>query len=322
MSLKKDLPSKVRGGHDHEYKETYLSDSVELRALSMAPALNLSGDVHHAADQRHPFAYEYRRQLRGKATKTSELWGETLKWKKPTSDFFQEHYFGNRNNWRAIDGDWLAPAEQLALHLDSDTNNTSLALAVELGAPGQGEVLLFPGDAQVGNWLSWREQSYTSNGITVTVDDLLKRTVVYKCGHHGSHNATLKNYVRPKSKEEGEPHGLELMNDIISLIPVDRDAADRPMPSPWRMPHGPLYKRLRSKSDRRVLRADLSTKPFSSSAAHDLLPKSTGWTAVPGKPTLSWRRSLEEFENGTEGPLYYDIRLPVGNKNNATHSTG
>jgi hypothetical protein len=69
----------------------------------------------------------------------------------------------------------------LALDLDNATNNTSLALAIELG-PG-GKVLLFPADAQVGNWFSWRDQSWKDDkGRDVTVDDLLARTVFYKVG--------------------------------------------------------------------------------------------------------------------------------------------
>ncbi len=321
--LKKDSPSKVRGGHAHEYKETYLSASIELQVLSLAPALNRPNRDQRAADQQHPFAYDYRRELKETPPRASEVrgetpkqkeWGETPETKDTTSEFFHAHYFDSAQNWRSIESDWLAPAEQLALHLDSDTNNTTLTLAFELGEPGNGNVLLFAGDAQVGNWLSWREQSYTAHGTTVTVDDLLRRTLVYKVGHHGSHNATLKSYVRPKSKDDSEPYGLELMNDIVAMLPVDRDAADRPMPNPWRMPHSPLYRRLRAKSDRRVLRSDLSTRPFSRSAAKDLFPESTEWTAIPGKPTLSWRRSVEEFENGTEGPLYYDVRVPVGSE--------
>jgi hypothetical protein len=82
--------------------------------------------------------------------------------------------------WRRIDSDWLESAGSLALYLDGDINNTSLVLAIELGQAGK--VLLFPGDAQYGNWLSWAR---TQRGI-----DLLKRTVFYKVGHHGSHNAT------------------------------------------------------------------------------------------------------------------------------------
>src|SRR5262249_3224770 len=65
----------------------------------------------------------------------------------------RRHYFRNADAWRRIEGDWLGVTEQLALALDNHTNNTSLAMAFEL-EPG-GRVLLFPGDAQVGNWLSW-----------------------------------------------------------------------------------------------------------------------------------------------------------------------
>src|SRR4029077_14994239 len=72
------------------------------------------------------------------------------------SDFFRAHYFGSgaadSEAWRRIDGDWTAAAASFALQLDSDTNNTSLALAFELP---DGRVLLFPGDAQVGHGESW-----------------------------------------------------------------------------------------------------------------------------------------------------------------------
>ena len=70
-------------------------------------------------------------------------------------EFFKKHYGigedaqGHRSAWRRIDNDWLLRSGQLALNLDGDTNNTSLALAIEL-LPG-GQVLLFPGDAQVGS---------------------------------------------------------------------------------------------------------------------------------------------------------------------------
>ena len=52
-----------------------------------------------------------------------------------------------------MDGEWLDIATDLALQLDSATNNTSLVLAIERIADGK--VLLFPGDAQQGNWRSW-----------------------------------------------------------------------------------------------------------------------------------------------------------------------
>ena len=65
-------------------------------------------------------------------------------------DFFREHYAGSGTSqgadWRRIDGDWLGSAAELALALQSYTNNTSLVLALKLGEAGKGDVLLFAAD--------------------------------------------------------------------------------------------------------------------------------------------------------------------------------
>lgn len=95
--------------------------------------------------------------------------------------------------WRRIDKDWLFSAEQLALDMNDQTNNASLVLAFELGKGGK--VLLFAADAQRGNWLSWSKKDWQDGDQTVTAKDLLSRTVLYKVGHHGSHNATLNGSV-------------------------------------------------------------------------------------------------------------------------------
>jgi glyoxylase-like metal-dependent hydrolase (beta-lactamase superfamily II) len=158
--------------------------------------------------------------------------------------------------WRQIEGDWLANADTLTLQLDSDTNNTSLALAIEL-SPG-GKVLLFPGDAQVGNWLSWQTVKWAEGdagddgevGGAAIAADLLRRTALYKVGHHASHNATLRE------------KGLELMArpDLVAMVPVDEQMAHRPKggnPDGWDMPFSPLLDRLKVKTGGRVLRADL-----------------------------------------------------------------
>ncbi|HEV2843222.1 MAG TPA: hypothetical protein VG477_00110, partial [Thermoanaerobaculia bacterium] len=171
--------------------------------------------------------------------------------------FFQDHYFKEECDWRRIDGDWLAYACDLALRLDSDTNNTSLALAIELVPSGK--VLLFPADAQSGSWLSWHDYGWEDGSeldCALTAADLLRRTVVYKVGHHASHNAT--------------PHegGLELMEspELIALVPVDEEAARTPRdgcPQGWNMPFPPLLARLVQKTRGRVVRADhgLPAKP-------------------------------------------------------------
>lgn len=70
-----------------------------------------------------------------------------------------------------------------AASLEKSVNGTSLMLLFEIG----GLFLLFPGDAQWGTW-------------NAVLDDeerrrLLQRTTFYKIGHHGSHNATPRQFV-------------------------------------------------------------------------------------------------------------------------------
>ena len=153
--------------------------------------------------------------------------------------------------WRRIDDDWLGAAGEIALQLDSYTNNTSLAMAIEL--IDTGKVLLFVADAQVGNWLSWDNLTWTvkegRQTKEVKTSDLLERTVLYKVGHHGSHNATVRGLG-------DEPRGLELMShpDLVALVPVDHEMAVKKR---WgKMPFDPLVKRLKEKCAGRVFRID------------------------------------------------------------------
>ena len=93
--------------------------------------------------------------------------------------------------WRRMTADDAADAGALALAMNNATNNASLVLAFELSKGGK--VLLFVGDAQAGNWRSWSDDEFDDDGNSkVTGGDLLGRTVLYKVGHHGSHNATMK----------------------------------------------------------------------------------------------------------------------------------
>lgn len=154
---------------------------------------------------------------------------------------FKDAYDRPELSWRTIEYDWLGAAGPLALKLDSDTNNTSLVMAFETSEAGP--VLLFPGDAQVGNWLSWETVKF-ADAPTVTSADLLERTVLYKVGHHASHNATLRE------------KGLELMTgrELTAMIPVNREMAKR---KKWNMPFPPLFKRLGEKTMGRILDAEL-----------------------------------------------------------------
>jgi hypothetical protein len=145
-------------------------------------------------------------------------------------------YMADNASWRRIDRDWLLSVARLGLQLDSATNNTSLVLAFEFSDTK--EVLLFTADAQIGNWKSW------SAIKAFDAADLLRRTVFYKVGHHGSHNATLK---------EG---GLETMTTpgLVAAIPVDQNFDNNC--KHWQMPAPPLYARLQELTRHRILRAD------------------------------------------------------------------
>lgn len=165
--------------------------------------------------------------------------------------------------WRRIDLDWLESAGSLALQLDSLTNNTSLAFAIE--RISDGKVLIFPADSQLGNWKSWHDPkntwSITDHRGTrqVTARDLLQQAVFYKVGHHGSHNATAKDL------------GLGLMTrakDLIAFIPVDRAVAlKKSPPNSWQMPAAKLYGELLEHCQGRVVRSDLGWADDANNAA-------------------------------------------------------
>jgi hypothetical protein len=215
-------------------------------------------------------------------------WGEEEVPARRTPDlggnFFSRHYgFGQGDalEWRRIEHDWMAAAQELALQLNSLTNNSSLALAIEVGASRR--VVLLAADAQVGNWLSWHEGSWTArrgdgSSETVRAADLLGRTVLYKVGHHGSHNATLKQ------------KGLEMMTspELVAMIPVS-EAFARDVQG-WEMPYAPLLRNLTRRTKGRILRADRG------------LP-------APSQVDAQARKAF--FARAAEAPLYVEYRVPI-----------
>jgi hypothetical protein len=161
-----------------------------------------------------------------------------------TANLVQQLYVGDKdgNSWRRIDQDWLGVSSDLAIQMDKRTNNSSLVLAFEFTQTSR--VMLFVGDAQVGNWLSWKDAQWMVDGKSISAYDLLARTVFYKVGHHGSHNATLKQ------------HGLELMtsSDLSAFIPTN--AVDANNVGWGAMPFEPLLADLEKRTAQRVVRAD------------------------------------------------------------------
>src|SRR5258708_23591952 len=106
--------------------------------------------------------------------------------------------------------------------------------------------------------MSWGTLEWKQSGSeTVTGLGLLGRTVFYKVGHHGSHNATLRE------------KGLELMEspELVAMIPVSEKMAKKQR---WNhMPLKSLVKRLNEKAHGRVLRVDMKGNDIS--RASDLM---------------------------------------------------
>jgi hypothetical protein len=229
-------------------------DALSAGLSAAGAALSAAGaEPDSDGDRFHPFAAEHRiaRNVPSPSkpgTLRANPYFENIR------TFVARTYDDPAQAWRSIDHDWLNAFGQLALDLDSDTNNTSLVLAFEFVKTG--EVLLFVGDAQVGNWRSWANLEFTIPGREkpLPAHDLLSRTVFYKVGHHCSHNATLKK------------GGLELMirDDLVAFIPLDRATAASQgkkdpatgKPKGWEMPAPPLFRALQERTTQRVVISD------------------------------------------------------------------
>jgi hypothetical protein len=153
-------------------------------------------------------------------------------------------------------------------------------------------VLLFPGDAQVGNWLSWHDVTWKDGKkkLTVTARDLLNRTVLYKVGHHGSHNATLRE------------KGLEMMisPDLVAMLPVDEKIAHNV--KHWmQMPFKPLLDQLGKKTAGRIYWADRDSAE----------PKKKGGKAKADGATAGVEFSTENLVGDENRPLYVDCTLSM-----------
>jgi hypothetical protein len=113
--------------------------------------------------------------------------------------------------------------------------------------------------------------------------------VLYKVGHHASHNATLR------------ADGLELMTnpELVAMIPVKEEFARKT--KHWNMPFPSLLARLLEKTRGRVLRADRSLA--------DLKEVSAQKAGKPGE--LSQNDWDDFFARVTEGPAAKNGDVPL-----------
>ncbi|MFL6236533.1 MAG: hypothetical protein ACJ76N_25615, partial [Thermoanaerobaculia bacterium] len=165
----------------------------------------------------------------------------------------------NNAEWRRIDKEWLYSAERLALDMNDYTNNASLVLAFELGKGGK--VLLFAADAQRGNWVSWAKRDWTDGDKKVTARDLLARTVLYKVGHHGSHNATLNGLANSEHPSLGWMAQGDYGREFTAMITAVRKWAETQ--KGWDHPLKAIKEALLKKASGRVFQTDINLDQMS-----------------------------------------------------------
>lgn len=230
-----------------------------------------------------------------------------------SSPFFQKHYGeaeekGEEGEWRRVDTEWLAGAANLALRAGEYTNNVSLVLAFDI--PGSDKMLLFPGDAQVGNWLSWHtidswnfRDSLPGNPPAsnedkkqTLMDNLLSRIAFYKVGHHASHNATVKEQGLEKMKRD----------DLVAFIPVSVPVAQDLM-GYCPMPFYPVVRALQEKTQGRVfLPTGQAVGPLPIGKTNDALLKASG--IVPSNEKLPAKMKDGKLLEA-EVPLYLEVTI-------------
>jgi hypothetical protein len=219
--------------------------------------------------------------------------------------FFREYYGfaddprGDEGRaWRRIDDEWLVDgASRLAVQLTDGVNNTSLALAFELP---DGRTLIFPGDAQFGNWASWDKvefQDGAPGSPPVRARQLLNQAVFYKVGHHGSHNATRRASL----------HEM-ISGELVAMIPTDEQFALRqPKRGSWKMPSKKLADDLAEITARRVIRADVDPEAFKNLGGVNASPR---WEEFYGRVSFA-DEPLLEGQDPKKVPLYVEYHLPL-----------
>jgi hypothetical protein len=105
------------------------------------------------------------------------------------------------------------PSEQmleLVRILDKAMNNTSVILLFEIG----NRAFLFPGDAQIENWLYALKHAKDRDKTLA----ILRRVELYKVGHHGSLNATPKSLWARFAKKSRSASSKSRLKTLVSTL--------------------------------------------------------------------------------------------------------
>lgn len=202
---------------------------------------------------------------------------------------------GKAGGWRRIEDDWLFALDWFARKINVEVNNSSLVIAIEMVKSRK--VLLFAGDAQYGNWLSWDDrQIRLDDGSTTTVKELLGRVVLYKVGHHGSHNATLKGEADSEYPNLSWLAQGDFADEFTAMIPANEPWAVTEKADPkWIHPLPAIRKALDEKAEGRVFQSDIAFKDMKRS---------------DGGAVNRWNQFTKRSRGSDGQELYFDYWIP------------
>ena len=174
-----------------------------------------------------PSGHSYLRMKSGTTERLHAVEPFTGRWQIRTSDPSIAHLRFSINATATLQKELATPSlNSLAFALDNYKNNTSLVSLFSF----RGQQMLFPGDAQWGNWKFWLDQD--------DAETILQGVTFFKVAHHGSHNATPTDALEKMSKGK--------FAAMVSTQNVPWDS----------IPRIPLMDRLGEMTKDRVIRSD------------------------------------------------------------------
>lgn len=203
-----------------------LKNPADIGGLSVK-VLGPPRDQKFLAKMDPPAGQRYLRAAGNHVESVNDIAPFTGRWKLESKDAALKHLRLSRADTKTLQDELIeASLNGLAFALDQAKNNTSLVTLLTF----RGQHLLFPGDAQYGNWKSWLDQD--------DAEAILSSVTFLKVAHHGSHNAMPKD-------------ALERMKSGNFAAMVSTQSV------PWdSIPRIPLMDRLDEQTKNRMVRSD------------------------------------------------------------------
>ena len=174
-----------------------------------------------------PTGHSYLRMKSGTSERLQAVEPFADRWQLGANDPSIAHLRFSASATEGLQEELATPSlNALAFALDQYKNNTSLVSLFSF----RGQQMLFPGDAQWGNWKFWLDQD--------DAETILQGVTFFKVAHHGSHNATPTDALEKMSKGK--------FAAMVSTQNVPWDS----------IPRIPLMDRLGEMTKDRVIRSD------------------------------------------------------------------